>query len=108
MRSAWVIVVIAVACSTPTTASTTTVDPGAELYLLNCSACHGGDGSGTSAGPSLFDPAYDDLTDADFVAAVELGVGESGFGFGDMAPVVGLTHSEIGAITTYVRSLREG
>ncbi len=111
MRAVLALALMVSACAgaVETSSSTTdAVDRGARLYVTNCSACHGVEAVGTATGPSLLDPVYADLTDADYVIAVEMGVAEELFGLGDMPPVQGLTHSEISAIAGYVRSLREG
>lgn len=109
MRAVLALGLVVSACAgVAETSSSTTVDRGARLYVANCSACHGVEAAGTATGPSLLDPVYADLTDADYVIAVEMGVAEGLFGLGDMPPVQGLTHSEVSAIAGYVRSLREG
>lgn len=81
---------------------------GAALYAANCAACHGVRAEGSAIGPALVDDRYhaDVFPDARFVGAVELGVQEPVLEFGPMPAVPGLDHSEIAAITEYVRSLQ--
>ncbi len=109
----WLVMALAVAAcgsggGVPTTGAG--VDPGGALYATNCSACHGALGEGSTSGPALTDERYhpDVFPDAAFVAAVELGVDGSQPGFGPMPAIPGLDHSEIAAITRFVRSLQSG
>lgn len=108
MRPVLVLVLVVSACASGPASPPTTVDQGERLYVTNCSACHGIGAVGTASGPSLLDPVYADLADADYVIAVEEGVPAGLFDLGDMPPIQGLTHSEISAITGYVRSLGGG
>ncbi len=114
MRSGLIVLgLILAGCSSGSAGPSSTGTPapdGAALYAVNCVACHGPSGVGTTIGPPLVDPAYlaPDYPDAGFVAAVELGVAQSRWAFGPMPAIPTLSHSEIAAITSYVRELQGG
>lgn len=78
---------------------------GEELYQATCAECHGTDLRGTDKGPSHLDAVYEPShhADAAFFLAVQLGSRAHHFGFGDMAPVEGLTDDDVAAIVAYVR-----
>ena len=81
---------------------------GEALFASNCVACHGEQGTGTTAGPPLVHEIYEPghHPDAAFVAAVELGVHAHHWDYGDMPAVQGLDRDAIAAITAYVRALQ--
>lgn len=114
MRPGLIVSLLVLASCAPGTSGPTSTAPapldGAALYAANCVACHGPGGAGTTVGPSLLDPAYlaPDYPDAGFVAAVEMGVAQSRWAFGPMPANPTLSHSEIAAITSYVRDLQGG
>lgn len=93
--------------STATTLSY--VAEGELLYLPHCGLCHGIGGVGTDAGPALTDEAYHEArtTDVDFLVSVTDGVDPGETEFAGMAAIPSLSHSDIGRITAYVRSLQD-
>lgn len=101
------------ACADPaaddggTTTTLSYVEEGKELYDTYCAACHGVDGVGTGAGPSLLLPEYlpDQMDDTAFLVAVTEGV-EPSEEWGGMSPIPALEHSQIARITAYVRELQ--
>lgn len=101
---------VTVSCVEASGTSTSTADRGEVLYVDSCSACHGQAGDGSPLGPPLTDARYllDAMPDARFVAAVELGVAEGDWGLGPMPAQSGMSHSDIAAITAYVRRLQAG
>ena len=58
------------------------------------------------AGPSLVDPIYDGLTDADMRTAVRNGVDETRWEFGPMPAMGGLCDAQIDEIIAFVRASR--
>ena len=81
---------------------------GAAIYGANCASCHGGALEGTDRGPSLVDPIYDELTDADIRAAVRNGVEETRWEFGPMPAMGGLSDAQIDEIVAFVRASPNG
>lgn len=85
------------------------VADGAALYQRSCASCHGSDLRGTDRGPSHLSQVYapDHHPDAAFRAAITHGSQAHHWNFGDMAPVPGLTDTEIDAIIAFVRDQQE-
>ena len=84
---------------------------GGELFVDNCSRCHGEKADGTYIGPPLVHRLYEPghHPDFSFYNAVKNGVIAHHWDFGDMAPVPGLSEDEVAQIIAYVRGLqREG
>jgi mono/diheme cytochrome c family protein len=81
---------------------------GAETFASNCAACHGQNASGTGQGPPLVHKIYEPShhPDATFYLASKRGVRAHHWGFGDMAPVNGITDHQIMEIVAYVRALQ--
>nr|WP_244665358.1 cytochrome c [Afifella marina] len=81
---------------------------GRALFEENCVACHGESAAGTEAGPPLVHAVYapEHHSDQAFQLAVARGVSAHHWGFGDMAPVEGLSQAEVGKIADYVRELQ--
>ncbi len=84
---------------------------GRDLYMSNCSACHGKNGKGTNLteigklGPALGNPQFLAIVDNDFLSAIISGSGSSvmpAWGSGG-----GLSKSEISKISDFVLSLRK-
>lgn len=81
---------------------------GEELFTNNCAVCHGEQGSGTATGPPLVHEIYEPghHPDASFHRATQEGVAQHHWDFGPMAPVPGLSESEVDDIVVYVRELQ--
>jgi len=79
--------------------------PGEAIYKAKCAMCHGATGT-PSAGMAksmgikpVSDPAIQNLTVAQMIAAVKNGKGK-------MKPVTGLTDEQIRAVVMFYRSLK--
>jgi mono/diheme cytochrome c family protein len=97
-----VLTVVAAACGADGPQSA--VERGSAIYGANCAQCHGADLDGTERGPSLLDPAYRSLTDADIADAVRNGVAERVWDFGPMPANGALSDTQIDAIVEYLRA----
>ena len=88
------------------------VGVGESLYLSTCASCHGTDLRGTELGPSHLSVVYEPSHHGDdaFRSAVANGSPQHHWGFGDMAPLEGLSASDVDAIIAFVRDTqaREG
>lgn len=108
-----VLFLMAGACATsslaPSDTSPVTLSRGADLYQMNCAACHGADLTGTERGPSHLSVVYAPSHHGDgaFLVAIEVGARAHHWNFGDMPPIEGLTAEDIAAITSFVRSEQE-
>lgn len=81
---------------------------GKRLFIRHCADCHGQEGRGTIAGPSLHDDAYKpkNLSRKEFHQAVTRGVKAQRWSFGDMPATRSLSFNEIEMIGRYVRELQ--
>ncbi|MDQ0326856.1 mono/diheme cytochrome c family protein [Rhodopseudomonas julia] len=81
---------------------------GRALFEENCVACHGESAAGTEAGPPLVHAVYapEHHSDQAFQLAVARGVTAHHWSFGNMAPVEGLSQTEVDKIAVYVRALQ--
>lgn len=81
---------------------------GAKLFEQNCARCHGADARGTQTGPPFISPIYvpGHHPDQAFVNAAHLGVSAHHWGFGNMAPVPGVSDDDVLAIVRYVRHVQ--
>ena len=82
---------------------------GRKTYEANCAACHGQNAAGQDGiGPPLVHVYYEPGHHSDelFQRAVAQGVQAHHWRFGDMAPVAGLTRSDVAEIIAYVRELQ--
>ena len=81
---------------------------GESLFTANCSICHGAIGDGTPAGPPLVHAIYNPNHHPDFSFhnAVNNGVPQHHWAFGDMAPRPGLSEGDVNNIICYVRQLQ--
>ncbi len=78
---------------------------GRSLFDTNCATCHGPGGGGTAKGPPLVERIYrpGHHGDVSFYVAVERGVRQHHWRFGDMPAIDGLTTDDVGHIVAYVR-----
>ena len=77
---------------------------GAELFLANCSGCHGSAGSGFSGGPPLLDSMYlPPFPDSAIVRAVLGGVARRHWDFDDMPAVRTVRPDQLPGIVSYIR-----
>lgn len=82
---------------------------GRVLFDGNCAACHGANAAGQDGiAPPLVHVLYEPSHHADiaFQRAAKLGVRAHHWRFGNMPPVEGVTETDVGKITTYVRALQ--
>jgi len=85
------------------------VTEGASLFAASCAVCHGQSLNGTLTGPPMLVPTYAPNHHADeaFQRAVAFGVQPHHWDFGPMAPVAGLSRSDVEKITAFVRTEQE-
>ena len=78
---------------------------GERLFNDNCAVCHGAAGTGTQVGPPLAHPIYKPGHHPDFAFhnAVNNGVKQHHWVFGDMPPRPGLSEGDVDKIICYVR-----
>ena len=78
---------------------------GEEIFNANCSACHGVGAAGTNAGPPLVHEIYEPGHHPDFSIrnAVNQGVMQHHWFFGNMPPVAGLSADDVEHLICYIR-----
>ena len=81
---------------------------GESTFSTHCSVCHGAVGEGTQTGPPLVHAIYNPNHHPDFSFhnAVNNGVPQHHWVFGDMAPRPGLSEGDVGNIICYIRQLQ--
>ena len=81
---------------------------GEELFVANCSQCHGLNAVGTSQGPPLLHKVYvpGHHPDLSFQNAVRNGVWQHHWNFGEMPPVGTVTPQEVDKVICYVREMQ--
>ena len=81
---------------------------GESLFVTHCSICHGSAGEGTQTGPPLVHAIYNPNHHPDFSFhnAVNNGVPQHHWVFGDMAPRPGLGEGDVNNIICYIRQLQ--
>ena len=84
------------------------VEDGERLFGENCATCHGAAAMGTTVGPPLVHAVYNPNHHPDFSFhnAVNDGVKQHHWAFGDMEPRPGLSGSNVNDIICYVRQLQ--
>ena len=82
---------------------------GEAKFKANCSACHGGQGVGTSQGPPLVHKIYEPNHHGDqaFQRAAANGVQAHHWQFGNMPKIETVTPADVDEITRYVRWLQK-
>ncbi len=82
---------------------------GEAKFKMNCAACHGQEGTGTSQGPPLVHKIYEPNHHGDpaFQRAVAGGVRAHHWQFGNMPKIEGVTPDDVDEITRYVRWLQK-
>lgn len=82
---------------------------GKDLFLANCSACHGNNAKGTEQGPALISKVYRPAHHADFAVhmAVRDGVRAHHWDFGDMPAVPQITPEQTAHVIAYIRQDRQ-
>ena len=83
---------------------------GESTFTTHCSVCHGPIGDGTQTGPPLVHAIYNPNHHPDFAFhnAVNNGVPQHHWVFGDMAPRPGLSEGDVNNIICYIRQLQVG
>ena len=83
-------------------------EQGEALYRTYCGPCHGERRAGSTQGPPLVHVIYEPShhADAAFYRAAQFGVRAHHWGFGNMAPVEGVTRRDVQRIVSYVRWLQ--
>ena len=81
---------------------------GESVFVANCAVCHGTVGEGTQTGPPLVHMIYNPNHHPDFSFhnAVNNGVPQHHWVFGDMAPRPGLSEGDVNNIICYIRQLQ--
>ena len=81
---------------------------GQSVFAANCAACHGADAGGTNLGPPLIHRIYEPNhhPDPSIRLAVQSGVRQHHWGFGDMPAVAGVPADEVERIICYIRELQ--
>ena len=81
---------------------------GESTFSTHCSVCHGAVGEGTQTGPPLVHAIYNPNHHSDFSFhnAVNNGVPQHHWVFGDMAPRPGLSEGDVNNIICYIRTLQ--
>ncbi len=81
---------------------------GEKAFAANCAACHGGNASGGTGGPPLVHKIYNPGHHADgaFALALQRGVNQHHWRFGNMPPQPQVSAADTKAIVSYVRELQ--
>ena len=86
-----------------------TLAKGRTLFLQNCMQCHGRGAQGSDKGPPLVHRFYEPNHHGDiaFYLAVERGVRQHHWSFGDMKPLPKVKREDVTLIVRYVRGLQK-
>ncbi|MBT5778769.1 MAG: cytochrome c [Rhodospirillaceae bacterium] len=82
---------------------------GQEIFTDNCASCHGPNGSGSDQGPPLIHDIYNPghHADAAFYRAVQAGVRQHHWPFGNMPAQPKVSQDQVTAILEFIRELQE-
>jgi len=75
-------------------------------YKRYCQACHGENAHGSNKGPPLIAYDSDQHTDLSFYNAVQKGVRQHHWRFGDMPAMPGVSRQEVTRIIDFIRQLQ--
>ena len=115
LASAALLVALAIACGGgadseegASSSQSGAFNEGQSLFTANCSVCHGPVGGGTQTGPALVHAIYNPNHHPDFSFhnAVNNGVPQHHWVFGDMAPRPGLSEGDVNNVICYIRQLQ--
>jgi len=81
---------------------------GERVFAANCAACHGKNAAGSNSGPPLVHKIYEPSHhgDGSFISAVQNGVRQHHWGYGNMPSQPSISPRQAGQIITYVRELQ--
>lgn len=81
---------------------------GGQIFVKNCSQCHGFVAGGTDKGPPLIHKIYEPSHHGDFTffRAVKHGTRQHHWPYGDMPPQPGVSDDDIAAIVTFIREVQ--
>lgn len=83
-------------------------EKGKEIFDVNCASCHGKNAAGGDGAPPLIHDIYNPGHHGDtaFLNAVQNGVTQHHWNYGNMAPLEGLTELHVAAMVKYIRELQ--
>lgn len=81
---------------------------GQQAFAANCAQCHGENAAGSQDGPPLVHDIYNPghHSDAAFYRAVQSGVQQHHWRFGNMPPQPDVSRQEVADVLAYVRALQ--
>jgi len=87
---------------------TATAKRGERVFADNCAVCHGKNAAGSNSGPPLVHKIYEPSHhgDGSFISAVQNGVRQHHWNYGNMPRQPNISSRQAGQIITYVRELQ--
>ena len=81
---------------------------GERVFSANCAVCHGKNAAGSNSGPPLVHKIYEPSHhgDGSFISAVQNGVRQHHWSYGNMPRQPNISSRQAGQIITYVRELQ--
>jgi mono/diheme cytochrome c family protein len=81
---------------------------GERVFAANCAVCHGKNAAGSNSGPPLVHKIYEPSHhgDGSFISAVQNGVRQHHWSYGNMPRQPSISSRQAGQIITYVRELQ--